>query len=273
MSWRFSNIPKIAHFYWGASALPLSRYLTLASFSKYNPDWELRLYRPTTTSTYGRCYAEAYTGKCYLDEAEKIAKVEYVDFGYFSDLWDVHKSDILRWHLLSTIGGIWSDMDILYVDNVSVLKTENICHGDEVDLLLCFNKSLYHHAIGFIGSARGEPTMKLLSSLSGEKFNKEEFQCVGSDLLLNNGIDYPFLLRSFPVISNISFYSLYQVNWSMVNLLHREPPVGLTSDGIVGVHWYAGSPDSIDFQNTKSIEEMASKDSFMGKCIAKYIDR
>ena len=46
--WHLDKIPKILHVYWGGSSLPKLRYLTIESFAKYNPDWEVRVYVPAT---------------------------------------------------------------------------------------------------------------------------------------------------------------------------------------------------------------------------------
>ena len=51
MEWQL-NIPKIFHVYWGGGVMPYIRFLTVKSFMKYNPDWEIMFWYPKYPSTH-----------------------------------------------------------------------------------------------------------------------------------------------------------------------------------------------------------------------------
>lgn len=265
--WKFTNIPKKAHFYWGASPLPLSRYLTLLSFRRQNPDWEMLLHRPTCDQANGKVYASEYTGRCFMDEASKICDIEYLDFGWLSGMWDVHKSDLIRWHLLRKVGGIWSDMDIFYIKPMSELRVDGIVSGSEVELILCYSDPLHHHSIGLIGSSIEQREMVEISSSCGTKLIADKFQCIGSDMLYEVGINCKYMLTNFPRIANLNFFSIYQCGTSGIQMLHDKRIPRYNRDAILGVHWYAGSEHSLPFQNARNIEEIANLGSFMSKLV------
>src|SRR5690606_28717819 len=116
--WSLSQIPKIAHFYWGNKQMPFMRYLSLYSFSKLNPDWEIKLHVPTlrkehldvTWKTHEHRGGDHsifeftdYTNR--VSELDNLSVIEH-DFVDKNCLNEVFKSDILRWMLLGTCGGV-----------------------------------------------------------------------------------------------------------------------------------------------------------------------
>lgn len=266
--WDFTQIPKIAHFYWGVGRLPLSRYLTLWSFKQQNPDWKMRLYRPIAEDSFGRVYSANYDGECYMEMAARICDVEEVDFGVFSMLWDVHKSDLLRWHLLSTVGGIWSDMDIFYLNPSSNIKTDVPCDGSAVELLLCFDNTHHFHSIGFIGASQSQVEMREISSASAAMFEKDSYQSIGSHLLGGLGIDYAYMKNHAPRISNLNFFQIYQLGPWAIEVTHGRKPACLDRSSIVGMHWYAGSPLSEPFQNARNVKEISELGSYLSNAVA-----
>lgn len=123
--WHLTNIPQHAHFYWNTEFLPWARYLSLETFRKHNPDWKITLYRGTELTKY-TAEQEGDTSelKNYWPEVEKldvnivtldIDKIIGRDLTFISQpLLDVHRSDFVYMHLLSTVGGVWANMDILF---------------------------------------------------------------------------------------------------------------------------------------------------------------
>ena len=126
--WYLSKIPKVAHFYWGNKSLPFSRFFTVASFAALNKDWEIRLHAPEELSDSLNLTWDSHEHrrlprrknapeiKCYWDKVKAIPNVWICeqDLGFLKSASEVHKSDFLRWGLLSKDGGLWSDMDIVY---------------------------------------------------------------------------------------------------------------------------------------------------------------
>ena len=124
--WHLNKIPKKAHFYWGNSVLPFDRFLSIASFSANNRDWAVFMHRPlglspeldTSWETHEhKKIKSSPSGNCFWDSLSKLENVEIVehDLDSLGDISEVHKSDFLRWELLANDGGLWSDIDILYL--------------------------------------------------------------------------------------------------------------------------------------------------------------
>ena len=161
--WYLNKIPKIAHFYWGNPTLPYLRYLTIYSFYKFNPDWEIRFYYPKYPYTINTWKSKEqrykFIGKDYYAELRKlpikIIEFDMKNIGISNDISEVFKSDYLRWFLLATVGGLWSDMDIIYFKPMNTL-INNKEEKKEIDTLISIckegyrNKFKYHHSIGFM---------------------------------------------------------------------------------------------------------------------------
>ena len=106
--WNLSKIPKIAHFYWGSQKLSFLRYMSLHSFKKCNPDWEVRLYCPLILTKDARWEdkqvennGDIYDYMHYVKYHLNIKPI-YFDFnqiGLSNDLNEVYKSDFIRYYL------------------------------------------------------------------------------------------------------------------------------------------------------------------------------
>jgi len=124
----FNSIPKIAFTYWDMSNLSFLHYLTLYTFKKFNPDWEVVLYYPKRRFVYnswtGFENKKKYTSSNYIKELLKMdIKVVEIDFesgfeGIPFYLSEVIKSDFLRLKILTRSGGMWLDMDTFWVNSI-----------------------------------------------------------------------------------------------------------------------------------------------------------
>jgi hypothetical protein len=62
----------------------------------------------------------------YLEQIEKLnVKIIRINVSNFINvspsMSEIHKSDIFRFKILNTFGGIWSDLDIVYIKNINEL--------------------------------------------------------------------------------------------------------------------------------------------------------
>ncbi len=126
--WHLTDIPKIAHFYWATSNLPWVRYLAVETFRKHNPEWEIIMHRPTTLTDV----SEKATEKGIEDWWPKLEQLGVktlvldvpqavgIDFSFHPDAYirDVHYSDFAYMHLLYKYGGLWANMDIVFLKPV-----------------------------------------------------------------------------------------------------------------------------------------------------------
>jgi hypothetical protein len=240
------KVPKILHTYWGGGKLLYLRYLTILSFMKHNPDWEIYFWYPTKSFT-GKSwgiepgYRELDDTLCddYLPELMKLPiKKIAVDFAYmgFGDTAaEVHKADYLRIRNLHLYGGAWADMDILFFKPMNDLSV-NIPENQEKETFVCMCG--YGHSTGFVMARKGSKFFGALLDFVKDEYPKGSYQCIGPDMFN----------KYFPTLESINAISP-AVNMDMDvvyahDAYHQQEILDGTkprfTDGSIGIHWYAG---------------------------------
>jgi len=241
--WLPTKIPKIAHFYWGNSTLPFLRYLTLETFSHYNPDWELILHVPITTDSQITWDTPEnklqFTGIDYTYKLKDIPNltINKIDFYRYmrlsNDISSVHLSDFLRWKLLSEQGGMWIDMDILFIKPIS---ESEVNANVNTDLVFC--QCRYGHSIGFIGASANNEYYKHINKMAREKYNKKSYQSIGCELINDSdvfGIMHKYNYKGIFIASE-TVYPLDAIR--IRHIYNGDFP--LDDPRTIGLHWFAG---------------------------------
>ncbi len=240
-------IPRILHLYWGRNKkLSFLRYLTAYSFSKMNPEWEIKVWYPgfpckkETWSTQEQAHYD-WQGKDYFYELEDIPRVTtkeffFKDIGVREDLAEVVKSDILRLYLLSTEGGVWSDFDILFqepVENVIVDRKGAQAYFCQQ------NNRKKTYSIGFLMGRKGNTIYNLLFKCAKlrSEVDQEGYQVVGNKL-------FKYVLAAGKynadhLIGYIDPQSVYPFSYQKVEELFGKFRGPAKVFGI-GYHWFAG---------------------------------
>ena len=157
------EIPKRIFFFWCSNSMSWMRWLSLASFRRLNPDWQVDLYlcKPNKVNTktwkdYNKQDFFNFDGRNYLMKVQ--------DLGINLHLWDldqvgqkglsktvgaIQKSDLFRWQKLAQQGGIYADTDILFTRPIDEYY-ETIKNQDTV---LCYRNRYF--LIGLMASAPG----------------------------------------------------------------------------------------------------------------------
>src|SRR3989337_368888 len=112
-------IPKKIYFFWGNAIMSWMRYMTLKSFRQMNPSWEMILYisqhnvmnKVWKMDNYQDFFC--FKGENYIGKIKDL-KIDIRQFKENKDMTPSHASNFFKWKILSTDGGIYSDMDILY---------------------------------------------------------------------------------------------------------------------------------------------------------------
>jgi hypothetical protein len=249
--WIPTKIPKIANFYWGNEPLPYLRFLTLKTFSHYNPDWQLRLYtskdsvKPTWLSKENK---NIFNGKDYTDHLKEIPNLTIitVDFqktiGIPNTTSDVHKSDILRWWLFTKDGGMWIDLDILFWKPI----TESEVNANK-NCNLIFCQCRYGHSIGFLGSSANNEYYKIVLNMAKQRFNEKGYQSVGCELINNSNIhktlhDFNYRARF------IAMETVYPIDAFRIRHIYNAN-MKLDDPRTIGLHWFAGHDLSYKYVN------------------------
>ena len=245
--WKLLRIPKLAHFYWGGKQLTFLQYLSIYTFWKLNPDWTINLHTPKVAteniswSTHEQKYE--FTGKNYYKDALNVGVVlrewDFKQFGMTNDMSEVHKSDILRWYLLSTEGGLWSDFDILYFKPMS-----SLCFNTQ--MMSNFNTFVsicrYGHSIGFLLSSRSNPYFARILNNARSNYKPNEYQSMGVRAINNSFPNINVINNTGVSAYNIPMDVVYPYDASnIIKLLNTNDSSNITPNTI-GIHWYAGHP-------------------------------
>ena len=273
--WHLKSIPKTLHAYWGGNKLSFLRFLTLATFQRYNPDWEIVLYKPIAPqSRFHWVSGEQTYDNNYVDCFDKVEElgitIQEVDFskiGFFNDASEVHKSDYLRWYLLSTVGGVWSDVDILFIKPMDELCF-NKPEVSNINTVVCLGS--LEHSIGFLMGSKWNKYFKTLCDASTKDYKKEGYQSMGS-LLCG---------KLFPTMNAINTgntvaYSLpmdivYAHDSTKVKEIFEEGCRSRLTNSTIGIHWYGGHWLSGKYMNTTNGGLYSTGHSIMDDYIRKF---
>jgi|GEM_PF-2436039 len=147
-----SFIPRVVHLIWMGSPPPPTVDIIMASWKKYHPDWEIRLW----TDKEIACFSwSSPRSEMFFNEAKNWAE----------------KSDILRFEILYEYGGIYSDTDVICLKSF-----DGLLNG--ISLFACFDGNWIQKAVGYplvgsciIGAAKNHPILK--RCLEESKMKKE----------------------------------------------------------------------------------------------------
>lgn len=271
-----NDIPKIAFFYWGGESLPYLRYLTLYSFRKYNPDWRMILYVPKevqlglswTSSEHKRINIKQKDYSSRLDKLNLEIKVlDMTDFDLPNDISEVHKSDFIRWYLLDSFGGLWSDMDILYFKPISSILKKNMSN------YVCYFS--YYWSIGFMLSSANNLYNRNIFSEAKKSFNPNQYQSLGSLLVKKNYKDFNDAVEKHPDLNfyNLSMNVVYPIVSSRIGLVYEKNNLDLLSNkNTIGLHWYAGAKSSSWYvNNIESTTDLQKMNNSFSKVLQRVV--
>jgi hypothetical protein len=270
--WQMSKIPKIAHCYWGNTKLPFIRYATLLTFSKMNPDWQIKLYtakdssedRMATPVMLDLERLEDYTPM--LKEISNIT-IEVVDLGEFNYLSETHKSDLLRWQLLATCGGLWIDSDIVFFRPMTSLVCNHINNKNICTVFVNY-PDISIKPIGFLLSSVNNSFYKKIASYAETVLRTTNFQNPHD----NNKMDYQVIgtkiISAFaqPSVYNAQFVEekavwigpecVYLLLWhSVCKIIYEEHFIDFYNEPeAIGCHYYGGSSVVAGYMQQCTIE-------------------
>ena len=273
-AWKLKKIPKVLHVYWGGKNMSFLRHLTIVSFRQYNPDWRIKIHTPKKiykgnptwdTLEYSRSFK--MSGE-YLKQLNNY-DVEFVEhdfesYGFQSDIPETFKADYLRYRLLSTEGGVWSDFDILYLQPITMASFNN-AKNSNVDTGLYIENGLPH--ISFLFSSVNNPMYIKLEALAKERLNLSDYQSIGAKLFSLPEMQ----INQLPIkLCKIDKNSIYYFEWKRLNdIFINEAPY---PEDAVGIHWFAGTPISQYFDSQINIDNVFRFNNTLCKNIVKTLN-
>ena len=277
--WYLTQIPRVAHFYWGGGPLSYLRFLSVQSFKKQNPDWQVKVHQPVTNSrapgSWTNNIKQDFRGQINaLDVA--VVEHDFDRYGFNNQAHEVHKSDFLRWRLLATEGGVWSDIDIFYTKPMECLEENNLQHAN-INVALCPLKPPYKHTVGFMLASQDNDFYRYISEVALTNYNPDVYQCMGSDLINGRFESFESFSQQFPnnQFAFLNKKSVYVITSKTIDQFYQPVDQKLTkkfnNSQVIGYHWFGGHPQSQEFENNLQPNTIKNYNHFLALAIQENI--
>lgn len=237
------------------------RWMTVKSFAVLNPGWKIHVHYPTDpiadqpwmsgeqASPDGLC--EDLFGRLggFEQVTECPMRITFCNS-------EVQRSDLLRWKLLAEEGGVWADFDILFIKPMDAIDLP--C---DVDVVLSYFKTRNRtdaNRIGFLMSASNDAAKDFYSCVYRAAMKStadSAYQSLGRRILdqfipgRESEFDAEFYNLPQPVVYPFVPRQLHRIYWTRTLELDAST---------IGIHWYAGHPDS-QLQQAKITESNVAK--------------
>lgn len=225
------------------------QHLSVVSFKKHNPEWEVKLWMPVDRNMGRPSWRtpeqdDGYVGKDFLEETKRLCNVQLVDFDQLkaSHLHEVQRSDLIRWWILYEQGGVWSDMDILYIKPIRAQSDFSVC---------------YERPHFFIGFFFAKPKQQIFSDLHEiatdivRRNSADRYQSLGAELWGNKFGNLSVIKTTYPeskfVALPMEVVYPYRPNSDIYEMFFET--IDKTTKHTVGLHWYNGSFVAKEYQN------------------------
>ena len=237
------EVPKVAHFYWGGGKLIYMRYLTITTFIKYNPDWQVIFWYPKNHNKNrvwgvepGNDSINEKLCKDYFPNVMSLPitkqSIDFFSLGMTDNTAEVHKNDYIRINVLNLYGGIWSDMDIIYFKPLDQLKANNKENKNK-EVFVCISD--YGHSTGFNMAIKESRFYSKLNEMLKYEYKPYEYQCWGPDIYNK----FFKTMNSIPGGFNLSMDVVYAHDCHHVKELFGKK--SKFTDESIGCHWYGGN--------------------------------
>jgi hypothetical protein len=251
-------IPKIAHFFWIANQ-PMSfmRYMTLYSFRKFNPDWEIKLHLvnmdlsggKTWDEEVGQDYLTPFTGEDHLSKAFKLGVTVCVHNPVPDALRNIKEpaaaSDVWAWYLLATEGGACFDMDILFLEPLEsmyqIIKDSDFVIPYGHSTPLCPDN---YFSIGSMFAKAPNKIAEDMLDCALRNYSSRGYQSAGVKVIEQLCKTPEELSSIYPDLSitTMPMSTFYPFDWRMLDVLFGHDATTYAERiGIYGIHWYGGS--------------------------------
>ena len=230
---------------------------------------QLGFYWPTHEQEYANNYIDCFDK--ISNQNVLIKEIDFREIGFYNEAAAVHKSDFIRWFLLSTVGGLWADMDILFIKSMNDLyfNTED---NRSINTVYCIEPNKGYHSIGFLMGSKNNGYFRTIHKHSISAYKREAYQSIGSELCdkLFHTIQSTFIDGVVP--HNLNMEAVYAYNGHHVKEIFNFPsPMKLTRKSI-GIHWYAGHQKAGEYLNLTNGGLTPNNNSVINKQIEKFYE-
>lgn len=267
-------IPKVMNFFWSGPRMTFMRYMTLYSFRHWNPNFRMVLWHPSDPCM-GKTWSSVelddtgYSGEDYLPRIENLNIDRRAWSPMFEGLSHSQASDLFEWHLLSTIGGLYCDMDVLWLQPIESIR-EAFWRSD---VLYCLESDGKMFAIGLLGASPRCPMYQDIYLSAIRNYNPDRYESAGTFAVYKStGGAYKGLSviecykTRYPglSISRLPDISLYQFDCRSYQQIFTSTTN--VSERCLGLHWFGGGPVSQQWNRRLTAKTYKSYDNVFTRC-------
>jgi len=293
------QFPKLLHLYWDGTPLSYLNLLTVLSFNKYHVGWKINVFCPLKRNEHISWITheqkKKYTGIDYFCELNNIKNVNihYIDTDILpfehKDASEVIKSDYFRLYMLNRFGGLWSDFDIVYTNNIERYYSNKNLNTAKSMILYNYpctlNSSVKVYPVGMFLSKKHNGILNTLLKYINGFYDKTNYQCLGCTMFQNifNHYNKSSILKT--IFTEMNLKELYidnadcylKVKWNQLDIFYKnkdiEPSHFETDNNVVGIHWFNGADMSKDYCNNINLDLLKDSDPtcLIDKLVKQYI--
>lgn len=268
------KFPKLLHLYWDGSNFSYLNLLTILSFNKHHFGWKINIFCPVNPvkmkSWKTHEQKEEYIGKNYFDHLRTISNVfihkinfDLLPFKY-KNASEVIKSDYFRLYILNKYGGLWSDFDIIYINNIEEYYS-NKKHIIQKNMIVYKYNNVY--PVGLFLSNKNNSFLNCVLKNIHNFYLPENYQCLGT-IMFKNIFHNPIYKLIFANI-NIKELCLDDANiylpikFNETDKLYNDNTIKASyyenNKDIIGIHWFNGSSESKKYCNNLDLLKLKSQ--------------
>ncbi len=263
------NVPKIGFSFWEGQQFSWLHYLTIESFIKCNPDFEVRIYYSDeqenfihgneSNRTINKVHASGVnieTNKCItINDILKFPQVKLIpinlkkeyDLNFITS--PIHKADITRIVKLYEHGGVWFDFDVFFKKPIpdSIMNSTADIHY-----------FTYYNTIatGLIVARPFTRAIRYIYDKCLEKINtrniNQDWQQFGPTLWASAAFNNKTIFQNCIFRDN---KEVYPYMWNEPHLFFRTN-IDKISENTWCVHWYNGNSETRRFINEFDIRDI-----------------
>lgn len=267
-------LPKILFTYWAGESISYLHLMALRTVCHFHRDYRVILYTDKNGQSTQEIPYQSHEHKLemkkpypfrMLKSMQSSFEVIEVDFekeyGINGNLFHTYFADILRIKKLEEHGGVWFDMDVLFLNRLKGYFTDPLPQGKSA-VVFSYSDTI---ATGLVGSLPKAPTIVEMSKLvdkyivAGYQENfeakaeiREFYQAFGPDLWRK--VHHPYLdarADAHPNACAFQVHEVYPYLWNEIHNYFDGPRSKNHTYDIIGIHWYNGSTDARVFINEK----------------------
>ena len=221
---------------------------------------------------------EEYTGTNYFNSLKNISNVfiHEIDFDNipfkYKDASEIIKSDYFRIYILNKYGGLWSDFDIIYFNNIEQYY-HNKGLSKNTNVILYKYSGVY--PVGLFLCNRNNSVFDVILKNIESFYNRESYQCLGSNMIRclfasKNAKQITLQMKLSELhIDNADCYLPFK--WNEYELLYNnntslKKETYKNNKNIVGIHWFNGGKKSKQYNNR--LDNCFKNNSFQINCLA-----